>query len=124
MNLVLRDDLAAMIAEEIGACGIKPQKRPEPASALSRSWQWYDHNDSVLSLVVEQTPRARALRRIATIVDAKGWTRGVTRALDRHGVSRLEDLSDEALEHLQEQMEAFVLSSQTGCEDPDAFIAR
>lgn len=122
MNPFLRDELAAIIAEEIAAAPPTPAE-PPPAPSMP-AWQWFEFNDSVVTMRLEQTPRARAIRRISYIADAHKWGSVVAKTLDRKGAHGIEDLPDGDLDALLEQMENYVLSAQTCCDDPDALPAR
>lgn len=73
---------------------------------------------------VVQSPRARALRRVTEITTARGWQLEVTRTLDRHHVSFVEDLSDEAVLALRDRLEYFEDCLQCACDPDDAPPAR
>jgi hypothetical protein len=73
---------------------------------------------------LEQTPRARAIRRIEEIAESRGWQREVTRTLDRHEAAYLCDLEDEVVLALRDRMEYFEDCVQTCCDPDDAPPAR
>lgn len=70
--------------------------------------------DSVLLPLVDPSPRARWIRRISEIVNARGWQIEVTRTLDRHAVSYVSDLDNEALRGLLDRLERFEDCVQSG----------
>lgn len=73
---------------------------------------------------IEQSPRAKAIRRISEIVSMRGWLIAVTRELDANNASHISDLSDAAVFKLRDRMEYFEDCAQT-CSDPeDALPAR
>jgi hypothetical protein len=104
-NFLLRDELAAIIAEEMASI---PNK-DEAAATLP---------------VLEQSPKARAIRRIAEIVNFHGWQIEVTRALDRHAASYVDDLPQDAVLALRDRMEHLEECAQYGCDPEDALPAR
>lgn len=73
---------------------------------------------------VDQSPRARALRRVQEIVTMRGWQVEVTRTLDRNEVSHVDDLPEEAVFALRDRMEYFEDCVQTCCDPDDAPPAR
>lgn len=105
MNLLLRDELAMIIAEEISAA----PPREEAAATLP---------------VVLQTPRARAIRRISEIVLSRQWHLEVVRTLDNYKVSYVDDLPDDGVFKLRDRMEYFEDCVQCACDPDDAPPAR
>ncbi|MCQ4165114.1 hypothetical protein [Tahibacter harae] len=73
---------------------------------------------------LDQSPRARALRRISEIVKTRGWEAAVTRALDQHGATCVADLSDEAVYQLRDRVERYEDCAETCCDPDDALPAR
>ena len=73
---------------------------------------------------VLQSPRARAVRRIAEIAAARGWQIEVTRTLDKYQASYVDDLPEAAVFELRDRMEHFEDCVQTGCDPDDAPPAR
>lgn len=63
--------------------------------------------DGVALPVIDTSPRACALRRISEIVNARGWQIEVTRTLDRHAVSHVGDLPEDAVMALRERVERY-----------------
>lgn len=74
--------------------------------------------------IVVQSPRARALRRAVDIANSRGWQCEITRTLDRHQVSLIDDLSDVAVFALRDRMEYFEDCVQNACDPDDAPPAR
>lgn len=87
---------------------------PPPSQAANDSW----------FAAIEQTPRARALRRIQEIATGRGWQIEVTRALDRNEVNHIDDLDDHAVFALRDRMEYFEDCVQCACDPDDAPPAR
>ena len=56
---------------------------------------------------IQQTPRARAIRRIAEIAGIRGWELAITRALDEHAATHVSELPDSAVFALRDRMEYF-----------------
>lgn len=83
-----------------------------------------DSRDDMQLPVLRQTPRARAIRRIAAIANSRGWQIAITRALDRHGVSCVDDLENAAVFALRDDMERYEDCAQTCCDPDDGFPAR
>ena len=110
MNFLLRDELATILTEELSSAG---------ATALVRDSEIAGHLP-----VLDRSPRARNIRRIAEISQSRGWQLEVVRALDRHDVSYIEDLSDEAIASLRDRMEYLEDCVQTCCDPDDAPPAR
>lgn len=112
MNQFVREDIVNLLVEQARA-----QAR-QCIPARDRAFAWHSFNAG--DQVVEQSTRARALRRIATIALYRGWSIEVTKALDRHNVPLADDLPDAAVEDLLARMENFALAADTGCDpDPD-----
>lgn len=81
--------------------------------------------DGTLGLpVLDATPRARAIRRIADIANGRGWQLAVTRALDEYGASYVSDLPTEAIFALRDRMEQYEDCAEVCCDPEDAFPAR
>lgn len=100
-----------------------PARQPvTPAESMKRAFEYYDFNVGLP--VVEQTPRARALREIARIATWYGFGAEVTRTLDRECVSVAGELSDDAIESLLERMKHLEAAVQTGCDTDDTPAAR
>lgn len=74
--------------------------------------------------VLDTSPRARAIRRIAEIANGRGWQLEVTRTLDRHAASYMDDLPEDAVIALRDRMEYFEDCVQTACDPDDAPPAR
>lgn len=73
---------------------------------------------------IEQTPRARAIRRIAEIAGMRGWQIAITRALDECAAAHVSDLPDSAVFALRDRMEYFEDCAQTCCDPDDCLPAR
>jgi hypothetical protein len=101
--LLLREEIASIIAEEM----------PNAAS-----------DDTADLPVVIQSPRARAIRRIAEISNSRGWQIEITRALDRHAASYVDDLPDNVVIALRDRMEYLEECVQCACDPDDAPPAR
>lgn len=105
VDTLLRDELAAIISAELAAMPIK--------------------DDAAESLpVVAQSPRARAIRRIAEIANSRSWQIEVTRSLDKHAASYVDDLPDTAVFALRDRMEYFEDCVQCACDPDDSPPAR
>lgn len=96
----------------------------QPEAQAQRAFQLYEFNAGPV-LVVEQTPRARAIREIGRIT---AWHRGleheVPRALDAAGVADLASLDDTALDQLLDRMRLLEDNIYNGGDSPDAPAAR
>lgn len=100
MNPFVREDIVQALVADIQAIA------PSPG----------DHGLPVL----DQSPRARAIRRIAEIAGSRGWHMAVTHVLDHYRAAYVSDLSDGALWALRDQMEAFEDCVQHGHSTLDA----
>lgn len=80
--------------------------------------------DEVGGMVLDPSPRARAIRRIVDIADARGWQIAVTRALDAHRARYFSDLSDQAVFELRDRMERYEECAELCCDPDDALPAR
>jgi len=103
MNQFLREELEELIAEGIKNGELKKDS-PFPA--------------------VLQSPKARAIRRIAEIANSRGWQIEVTRALDKHAASYVDDLPESAVLALRDRMEYFEECVQCACDPDDCPPAR
>jgi hypothetical protein len=70
--------------------------------------------------VLEQTPRARAIREISRIATYHGWGLEVARWLDRHHAASVPDLGDEQLFALVDRLLGFEECVYAGLGAPDA----
>lgn len=70
--------------------------------------------------VIDQSPRARAIRRISAIAAHRGWQLEITRTLDKHRASYVSELTDDAIDSLCTRMEKFEDCVQCGCDLQDA----
>lgn len=70
--------------------------------------------------VLDPSPRARAMRRISEIANARGWHIEVTRTLDKHRAAYVSDLHDAEIFALRDRMERFEDCVQFGCDPADA----
>jgi hypothetical protein len=104
-------DIVALKALAIEMAAAIP---PAPPASANDSWM----------PKIAQTGRARALRRIQEIAQSRGWQLEVLRALDRHEVTHIDDLEDEAVFQLRDRMEYFEDCVQTCCDPDDAPPAR
>jgi hypothetical protein len=111
MNLLLRDQLAEIFAEEL------------PANPNFELFGFGESQPNILPAVL-QSPRARAVRRIAEIANNRGWQIEVTRTLDAGRANYVDDLSDDAVFRLRDRMEYFEDCVQHGCDIEDAPPAR
>lgn len=109
MDQVQLKTLAIEIAAILPPCPPDPTDSPLPPGALP---------------IVIQSPRARAIRRIAEIANARGWQLEITRVLDRHKASYIDDLADDAVMALLNRMEYFEDCVQCACDPDDAPPAR
>lgn len=121
--MIDRAELKAL-AMEFAAClpptasEADPPRPPPPRPARS-NYDWYQFNSDCGLPVLEQTPRARALRRIALIAGWRPWgQREVQRFLDARAATSPSALDDSTVMELQERMEQLETSAQTCC-DPD-----
>jgi|SRR6185369_14230358 len=73
---------------------------------------------------IEQTERARALRRISEIIHSRQWHSEIVRTLDRHKASYVDDLPDDAIFTLRDRMEYYEECVQCACDPDDAPPAR
>ena len=103
MNPFLREELQDLIAEGVKNGEIQRES---------------------LFPAVLQTARARHIRRIAEIAHGRGWQIEVTRALDAHAASYVDDLPDKAVSALRERMEYLEECVQCACDPDDAPPAR
>ena len=101
MNPFVREDIVGAVMASLRAAG------PLPAECEGLP-------------EVEQSARARAIRRIKEIVNARGWGIAVTRTLDKHQASYVSDLPDDAVFSLHEYIEQMEDVAQCGHEYPDA----
>lgn len=107
MNLLLREELAAIIAD--GMAEAPQHDRDELAATLP---------------AVLQSPRARAVRRIAEIANANNWQLEVTRTLDKYAACYVDDLPEAAIFELRDRMEHYEDCAQYACDPDDAPPAR
>lgn len=102
MNPMLRDELAAIIAET-------PLPKPLPIDIqfdpIDVSW------------------RAKRMRAILRIADANNWRCAVTHFMETKGVSYLSDLTDPQLDDLLDRMNGYVDAAEAGCSLPDSLPA-
>ncbi len=89
---------------------LKVVGKQEPAGAPK------PQGDCVALPLLDPSPRARDIRRISEIVNARAWQIEVTRALDQYGASYVSDLSDEAIAALRERLESYEDCAQVGFE--------
>lgn len=99
-----------------------PEPSPQEAAAL-KAFAIYEVN-APTPFVLEQTPKARAMREIMRIASWYQWHGEIERALDRVGVSALTDLEDYELEELLSRMRQLEDCVQNGTDAPDAPPAR
>jgi hypothetical protein len=102
--------LAIEIASILPPCQPEPSESPAPSGAA-------------LPAVI-QSARARAIRRISEIVLSRQWHSEIVRTLDRHQVSYVDDLPDEAVYELRDRMEYYEDCVQCACDPDDAPPAR
>lgn len=97
---------------------------PAPEPALSSetqqqpAFQRYEFNSA--RPVLEQSPRARAIREVMRIATWYGWVGEIERALDVARVSSLPQLNDANLGLLLQRMQQLEECVQTGVGAPDA----
>lgn len=106
MNLLLRDELATILAEEFAANSL------------------YSRTELPGMEPIQATPRAKALRRISEIASMRGWQMEVTRTLDRNDVGHVDDLPESEVFALRDRMEYFEDCVQTCCDPDDSPPAR
>jgi hypothetical protein len=70
--------------------------------------------------VLEQTPKARAIREISRIATYYGWGHEVSRFLDRHHVGSVPELSEDQVYELADRMCRFEQCAHEGLGWPDA----
>jgi hypothetical protein len=87
-----------------------------------RAFEYYEFNVSLP--VVQQSPRARALREIARISTWYGLGAEVTRYLDRESVEVAGELSDDAVDALLSRLRQLEDAIQSGCDPADSPPAR
>lgn len=102
MNPLLRDELAAILAES---------KLP---TVMPTDVQFQP---------IDVSPRALKIREIFRIAEAHQWHSAVYHFLAMKGVSYPSDLSDPQLEDLLQRMEGYVESAELGCSLPDCLPA-
>jgi hypothetical protein len=115
-------DHVARIRELLRDATPKKRPAPDPSEQMRRAFEYYEFNVGLP--VVEQTPRARAMREIARISTWYGWTTEITRALDAEGVNATGELSDSAIETLLERMQSLLAAAQAGCDPDEGLPAR
>jgi len=113
-----------VLAEIAATSRPAPAPKPTPESEALRAFQVYEFNSVPVGPVVEQTPRARAIREINRIATWYGWPGEITRALDAAAATSLAGLADEELEQLVERMRHLEECVQNGGDAPDAPPAR
>ena len=111
MNPFLREQLEEILAEA------------KPASQNANLFGFGDTQPDLLPTLL-QSPRARAMRRIAEISTKRGWQIEVTRALDDNRATYVDDLPDAAIFKLRDRMDYFEDCVQHGCDADDAPPAR
>ena len=92
--------------------------RLTPEAEALRAFQY--HETFAPALVVDQTPRARAIREVMRIATWYGWMGEVARSLDRELAASLASLSDEGLDQLVVRMRLLEECAQNGGQAPDA----
>lgn len=102
MNLLLRDELAAIL-EKAALPEEIPFEMPFDA--------------------IDVSPRARSMRSILRIARSNGWEDAITLFLETKGVSYLSDLNDVQLEDLLDRMRGYVDAAEMGCSLPDCLPA-
>lgn len=111
---LFRDHLASIIAEEIS---IAPD-----ASACEHCGRPFDGIDS---LVLDQSPRARAIRTLTRIAERYAWGRpAIVEWLDTVRARSLSELTSDQLSELLERMNEFCEAADTACDLADAPPAR
>lgn len=99
------------------------REQPDTAEILaSRAFQLHEFNTA--TPVVEQSPRARAIREVTRIAAWYGWGDEVVRALDGECVVTLSALSPVGLEQLVARMRQLEECVQNGGDAPDVPPAR
>ncbi len=100
MNLLLRDELAEILAES-----------PLPPST------------DIQFPAVDVSPRAIKMRAILYVAEMHKWHLAITHFLEMRGKSYLSDLTDPQLEDLLQRMEGFVDAAETGSSLADCLPA-
>jgi hypothetical protein len=108
------------LAIEFAACLPPAAPRANPATP---AFEWYDHNLGALT-AIEQTARAKAMRRILDIASRRGWGMEITRACDRCNAHSPAELTDDAVFKLLARMERFEDAAESCCDLGDDFPAR
>lgn len=99
-----------------------PEPSPQEAAAL-KAFAIYEVN-APTPFVLEQTPKARAMREIMRIAGWYQWQGEIERALDTVGATTLGDLQEHELEDLLTRMRLLEDCVQNGTDAPDAPPAR
>lgn len=102
MNPMLRDELAAILAE--APC--------PPAMPLDIEFP-----------AVDVSPRARKMRAVMRIANTYGWHSAITHFLESRAVSYLSDLTPPQLDDLLGRMHGYVDAAETGASLPDCLPA-
>lgn len=101
MNLLLREELAAIIAETL-----------PPPPLLDVEFQ-----------TVDVSPKARKIRSILRIADVHGWRSAITLFLETKGQTHICDLTEPQLDDLLERMEGYLDAAEMGCSLADCLPA-
>ena len=121
----LASDAIAQIVEKY-AHTIRPKGTPQKAPSPLADMAWGLANaDALAPIVLDQSPRARTLRRARRIALRHAWGMEVIRrVLDECGARSEVDLTDEGVAYLLDEVERQDGRAQTACDDDDAPPAR
>lgn len=102
MNHLLRDEIAAIIAEAVAA-------PPIPAD--------------VEFVPIDVSDRAQKMRAIIRIANMHGWHSAIVMFLESRGQSHIGDLTDPQLDDLVDRMNGYVDAAEMGCSLSDCLPA-
>jgi len=105
------------VEDVLAEIGVREQPAEAPEMQATQAFQLYSFN--VAHPVLDQSPRARAIREISRIAGQYGWGDEVARVLAAAGAATLPDLDDYPLTWLLERLRQLQECRHFGGYSPD-----